>query len=232
MDKPPGDTSGREFKGAIKTVHRLDRQTSGVVFFAKTEKASDTFRKLMIDNKIKKTYFARVRGDFSKVQGLKDGEIHVKNMIYCVSNIDAFWECADVKDVPFEHKTKAKEAVTRFKFKFYDAASDTSVIKCFPETGRTHQIRVHLKHLGFPIANDQMYGAGDKLILNDGGEPIDEAHFKNSYQNDQQDGKKSFLVLWLHAYTYSIPAFMKEGNSDQASDEILKVKTKKPAWSL
>jgi 23S rRNA-/tRNA-specific pseudouridylate synthase len=72
-------------------VHRLDRQTSGVVFFAKTEKASNTFRKLMIDNKISKVYFARVRGDFSKVDGIKDGKIQVKNMIYCVSNMDAFW---------------------------------------------------------------------------------------------------------------------------------------------
>jgi 23S rRNA-/tRNA-specific pseudouridylate synthase len=74
-DKPKNDKSDTEFKGAIKTVHRLDRQTSGVVFFAKTEKASDTFRKLMIDNKISKVYFARVRGDFSKVEGIKDGQI-------------------------------------------------------------------------------------------------------------------------------------------------------------
>jgi 23S rRNA pseudouridine1911/1915/1917 synthase len=74
-DKPKNDKSDIEFKGAIKTVHRLDRQTSGVVFFAKTEKASDTFRKLMIDNKISKVYFARVRGDFSKVEGIKDGQI-------------------------------------------------------------------------------------------------------------------------------------------------------------
>jgi len=132
IDKPAGDTTGKSFKGAVKTVHRLDRQTSGVVFFAKTEKSSDTFRKLMIENKIKKSYFARVRGDFSKLPQLKDGETSIQNMIFCVSNIDAFWECAEVADVPFEHRGKAKEAITRFKFKFYDAASDTSVVKCFP----------------------------------------------------------------------------------------------------
>ena len=102
------------------------------MFFAKTEKASDSFRKLMIDNKIKKNYFARVRGDFSKVKGLENGEVHVKNMIFCVSNIDAFWDCADEADIPFEHRSKAKEAITRFKFKFYDQLSDTSVLKCFP----------------------------------------------------------------------------------------------------
>ena len=66
-----------------------------MVFFAKTEQASNTFRKLMIDNKISKVYFARVRGDFSKLPGLLNGEIVVKNMIFGVSNIDAFWECAE-----------------------------------------------------------------------------------------------------------------------------------------
>ena len=71
------------------------------------------------------------------------------------------------------------------------------------------------------------------MILNNGGQPIDEAHFKNSYQNDQQDGKKSFLVLWLHAYTYKIPELMTppEGNKEQG-DKLLKVKTEKPAWAL
>jgi 23S rRNA-/tRNA-specific pseudouridylate synthase len=108
----------------------------------------------MMDNQISKSYFARVRGDFSKVEGMKDGELIVKNMIYCVSNIDAFWECSESSTIPFEFRSKAKEAITRFKFKFFDSKNNMSVIKCFPQTGRTHQIRVHLKHLGYPIAND------------------------------------------------------------------------------
>jgi hypothetical protein len=58
-----------------------------------------------------------------------------------------------------------------------------------------------------------MYGIKDnipnpKLILNDGGKQFDEKYFANSYQNDQCDGKKSFLILWLHAYKYTIPAFI------------------------
>ena len=65
-------------------------------------------------------YFARVRGDFSKLPGLVNGETVVKNMIFCVSNIDAFWECAEEAAVPFEHRSKAKYGITRFKFKFYD----------------------------------------------------------------------------------------------------------------
>ena len=83
-------------------------------------------------------YFARVKGDFSKCKGVEKGQIRVSNMIYCVSNIDAFWECCEEKELKFEYRSKAKEATTRFKFKFYDEKENMSVIKCFPETGRTH----------------------------------------------------------------------------------------------
>ena len=68
-DKPEGETEADdkvEYKGAIKTVHRLDRQTSGIVFFAKTEQASNTFRELMLANEVSKAYFARVHGNFSE----------------------------------------------------------------------------------------------------------------------------------------------------------------------
>ena len=137
----------------------------------------------MLENKISKVYYARVRGDFSKCPGMVDNQVSVKNMIFCVSNIDAFWDCAEAADLKFEHREAAKEAFTRFKFKYYDPKSDMSVIKCYPRTGRTHQIRVHLKHLKFPIANDQMYGTslGDRLIINDGGKPLKEENFANAY---------------------------------------------------
>lgn len=95
-------------------------------------------------------------GDFRKCPGIDEStqKLRVSNYIYCVSNIEAFWECGEKEDIAFEYRTKAKECITTFKFKFYDEVSGMSVIKCFPETGRTHQIRVHLKKLGFPIAND------------------------------------------------------------------------------
>lgn len=149
-------------KAQLLTVHRLDRQTSGIVFFAKNDKASNRFRELMQSNEISKVYYARVHGDFSKCQGLdkQTSEVTIENKIYQISFIDSLWECNDPENVPYEHKQKAKEAKTRFKFKFYDEKSNTSVIKCYPVTGRTHQIRVHLKYLGFPIANDQMYFTG------------------------------------------------------------------------
>ena len=171
--EPEGDKCGKPEKmkrknranngdeGRLLTVHRLDRQTSGIVFFAKNETASNRFRELMEANMIKKVYYARVYGDFSKCEGLDNNKVTVQNYIYCISFIEGLWECKNMNQVPFEQKTKAKEAKTLFKFKFYDPVSNTSVVKCYPETGRTHQIRVHLKYLGFPIANDLMYFSQD-----------------------------------------------------------------------
>jgi 23S rRNA-/tRNA-specific pseudouridylate synthase len=156
----------------LGTVHRLDRQTSGIVFFAKKESASNEFREAMIANRVSKVYYARVRGDFSKAckptapdTGDKDSsdkpsklQVVVKNWIYCESNIEAKWVCCDQAEIPFEFKHKAKDAETLFKFVKYSPSLDQSIVKCYPRTGRTHQIRVHLQHLGHSISNDQMYG--------------------------------------------------------------------------
>lgn len=153
-DAPENDKANPIYKGAIKTVHRLDRQTSGIVFFAKSDESSNKFRELMEANEISKVYYARVKGNFSECPGLKDNKVEISNFTYCVNHIDAIWECAVERDVPFEYKFKAKESITVFKFKHYDSKSNHSIIKCYPKTGRTHQIRVHLQHLGYPIAND------------------------------------------------------------------------------
>ena len=58
--------------------------------------------------------------------------------VYCVSNVEALWACANPEDIPFEYKPKAKSAETRFVFVHYDEASDHSVVLCYPKTGRTH----------------------------------------------------------------------------------------------
>ncbi len=96
----------------------------------------------MLDEKIGKVYFARVRGNFEETikkykksdeKELKENELLVENYIFCVSNLENFWDCnEEMKNIPFEYHTKAKTAITKFKFKFYDALNDMSVIKCYP----------------------------------------------------------------------------------------------------
>ena len=97
------------------------------MFFAKNEKSSNNFREMLKACQISKVYYARVQGDFRKCKNFKDGEVTVSNLMYCVSNIDAFWECSDCTDkskVKFEYRHQAKEAVTKFEFEFYDEKSD------------------------------------------------------------------------------------------------------------
>jgi 23S rRNA-/tRNA-specific pseudouridylate synthase len=96
-----------------------------------------------------------------------------------------------VTTVAPDAKTKSKSAVTKFEFLFYCSKSNTSVLKCFPLTGRTHQIRVHLQSIGHPIANDSKYGGE---VFNDMSEEV-----KNS---DLCNGKEKCMKFWLHAYSY------------------------------
>lgn len=81
-------------------------------------------------------------------------EVNCDYHVFCESHIDAIMSCCAAQDVPFEMKGKAKPALTRFVFLKYLPQSDHSIVRCHPATGRTHQIRVHLKALGYPIAND------------------------------------------------------------------------------
>lgn len=121
------------------------------MFFAKNDKESNSFREALISDKVKKVYYARVKGDFSKICG-EDARITVDKSIYCDSHMDAIMTCCDKDLIPLEHKAKSKDALTSFKhITFKDGHS---IIKCYPKTGRTHQIRVHLQSLGYPIAND------------------------------------------------------------------------------
>ena len=90
-----------KFKG-LKTVHRLDRQTSGIVFFAKNEEASNSFREAMLSNQVSKVYYARVKGDFRKAcekvvelseESKQDAEdkfvAKCDQTIFCKSNLEA-----------------------------------------------------------------------------------------------------------------------------------------------
>ncbi|QLL34396.1 hypothetical protein HG536_0G02570 [Torulaspora globosa] len=129
-----------------KTVHpinRLDRLTSGLMFLAKTPRGADEMSDQIKAREVSKEYVARVVGEFPV------GEVCVEEPVRSVEprlGLNAVCKNDD---------EGAKHAKTVFKRLSYDG--QTSIVKCKPFTGRTHQIRVHLQFLGHPIANDPIY---------------------------------------------------------------------------
>ncbi|KAK5916812.1 hypothetical protein CgunFtcFv8_011757 [Champsocephalus gunnari] len=125
----------------LHTVHRLDRLTSGVLMFARTLETSQKLDQLVRDRQVEKEYVCRVEGDFP------DGELVCEEPILVVS-----FKVGLCRVDP-----KGKESRTVFQRLSFNGK--TSVVRCLPLTGRTHQIRVHLQYLGFPILNDPIYGS-------------------------------------------------------------------------
>lgn len=126
----------------LKTVHRLDRLTSGVLIFSRTRDKAAQLEAQIRDRQVHKCYVCRVEGRFPEGDPL-----------LCIENIEVLSHKIGVCKVsPY-----GKKCCTLFRFVGYDEASNTSVVLCEPKTGRMHQIRVHLQHLGHPIINDPLY---------------------------------------------------------------------------
>nr|DBA14132.1 TPA: hypothetical protein GDO54_005144 [Pyxicephalus adspersus] len=123
----------------LHTIHRLDRMTSGVLMFAKTLEVSKKMDELVRGRQVEKQYVSRVIGEFPEEVITCEEPILVVSYKIGVCRVDP----------------KGKPSKTIFKRLSYNGKS--SVVKCFPYTGRTHQIRVHLQYLGHPIVNDPVY---------------------------------------------------------------------------
>ena len=123
-------------------LHRLDRETAGIVLFSKSFVFQPLLDSMMENKEIRRTYEALVRGKFdeglSKID-LPIGRNRHESGKYIVS-------------------ATGKKAVTHVSFEDYSKRYDISKVRCVLDTGRTHQIRVHLSHMGYPIVNDDLYG--------------------------------------------------------------------------
>ena len=129
-------------------LHRLDRNVSGLLLMAKTSEAANIATDLIVSNKVRKEYVARVKGLFRKEAMTCEVPLG-----FCGKTHVATWPSSSV---PFS--SLYKSAKTSFTLIKHFSESNESLVRCVPETGRTHQIRAHLKILGFPIANDVAYG--------------------------------------------------------------------------
>lgn len=129
-------------------VHRIDKNTSGLLVVAKTELAQSRLAKYFFDREIERLYHALVWGDFKENEGTITGHIgrSLKNR--------------KVMDV-FPDGAYGKPAVTHYRV--LERFGYVTLVECKLETGRTHQIRAHFQHIGKPLFNDATYG-GDQII--------------------------------------------------------------------
>lgn len=145
--KEPAGSHGPDERAGI--VHRLDRATSGVMICAKTPAALSWLQKQFAQRRVKKTYTAVVQGTMKEQAAIIDMPI----------------ERNPKKPQTFRVGSNGKSAVTAYEVL---QTNDTySLLELKPTTGRTHQLRVHLEHLGHPILGDTFYGGkpADRLYL-------------------------------------------------------------------
>ncbi|MDZ4850213.1 MAG: sulfurtransferase [Pirellulaceae bacterium] len=147
--------------------HRLDAQTSGVVVLSRRYAVAGKLQQQFADATVQKTYFARVHGFPNEDRFTCDTKIGTEPTVFGGRAID---EAGD-------------EAFTEF-FVRERFADGTSLLEIHPRTGRTHQIRLHLKHLGLPIVHDPLYGIDSSL--------------------DENNNRASKKTMRLHAWTLSL----------------------------
>ena len=135
-------------EGRPGLVHRIDKDTSGLLVVAKNELSMTELAKQFFIKSTKRIYNALVWGELVKKEGIIDENLmrDPKNRL--------------LMSVPIDQEF-GKKAVTHYKV--IEEFNYVSLIECRLETGRTHQIRAHMKHIGHPIFNDQRYG-GDKIL--------------------------------------------------------------------
>lgn len=146
FDNLPNNSSNRP-----GLVHRIDKDTSGLLVVAKTEEAMTHLSKQFFNKTTEREYVALVWGNVDEESGTVEGNIgrHPKNRLQNTVFEDD------------EDEERGKPAVTHFKV--LERLGYVTLLSCRLETGRTHQIRVHLKHIGHTLFNDERYG-GDKIL--------------------------------------------------------------------
>ncbi len=161
--------------GAIYTVHRLDRDTSGIIIFAKTEAVHKYFSKLFEGREIEKYYMGLVHGIPSPKKATIDAPIAehgVQKGFYIVHQ-------------------RGKPSVTDYEV--IEENKMFSLVQFQLHTGRTHQIRVHCKNMGHPLACDELYGDGKPVLL---------SSIKKKYKLSKHDYEERPMLnrLALHSY--------------------------------
>ncbi|CCE61535.1 hypothetical protein TPHA_0A04620 [Tetrapisispora phaffii CBS 4417] len=173
IDKPNGipvHPTGQFYKNTLteifkthgKTVspcYRIDKVTSGLLIFAKNQVAASDIQTKISERTMNKYYFARVKGKFpGTLSNIFGDSYNISDIIQqdpVIENSSIY--TVELKKGSLAAFSPTREAVTHFYPIKYYPDCDHSVVLCKPLTGRTHQIRIHLARLGFPIVNDPFY---------------------------------------------------------------------------
>ncbi|HEX7902823.1 MAG TPA: RluA family pseudouridine synthase [Chitinophagaceae bacterium] len=129
-------------------VHRIDKNTSGLLVLAKNDVAMRQLAKQFFDHTVKRQYLALVWGDVQNDEG---------TIVAHVGRHQRFRKLFEA----YPEGDHGKEAITHYNVK--ERFGYVTLVECVLETGRTHQIRVHMKYIGHPLFNDDFYG-GDKIV--------------------------------------------------------------------
>ncbi len=172
-------------------VHRLDRGTSGATLIAKTQVAFEYLKKQFQERKVEKIYHAFVYGRVKNDEGVIDRPIARSR------RGGALWSATRGK------KGKEREAITEYKV--LGRGSECSLVELRPLTGRTHQLRVHLKAINYPVVCDKLYAPNKPCLL-------------------------GFSRLALHArsLTLTFPP-LRQGFAGQASERRITIEASYPA---
>lgn len=130
-------------------VHRIDKDTTGLLMVAKNDVAHESLASQLKDRKIKREYIALVHGEVAHELGTVEAPIGR--------------DTNDRQRMTVTDKN-AKEAITHFRL--LERYKDFTLVECKLETGRTHQIRVHMRYIGHPLAGDPKYGPRRTIQLN------------------------------------------------------------------
>ena len=161
--------------GTIFTVHRLDKDTSGIIIFAKDEATHKFLSQLFESRNVEKYYQAIVHGSPANKKGTIDAPISEHPLH---------------KGIMTVHRN-GKLSVTGYEV--IEEHSSFSLIQFQLHTGRTHQIRVHSKHIGHPVACDELYGNSKPILL---------SSIKRNYKLSKHDEEERPMLsrLALHSY--------------------------------